>query len=88
MSEELRSRELGGQGVAASAAMKQASYCVLHCLWNEGDQREPGFPGWNARKCPTIKPGTNSPQSKWGNRGVCPGYPISFGILIYMTDGT
>ncbi len=31
--------------------------CVLQCLWNEGDQREPGLLGQNAMKCSTIKPG-------------------------------
>ena len=37
----------------------ECNYCALHCLSNEGDQREPGFPAPNASKCSTINNGIN-----------------------------
>ena len=45
-------------------------YWELHCLWNKGDQREPGFPEQNTTQCSTINHGINK-TGKSGIRDTC-----------------
>ncbi len=45
--------------LAARSLLLYVIYWILHCLWNEGDQREPGLRGQNATKCSTTNLGIN-----------------------------